>query len=215
MAHLDEAGFALTLPTCYSWFPVGERLRIPYEAPEGRRVNALGLFFSHGPQAGRFLYETYAAVPKSRAKKPRKSLSEMATQHGLSEQEIGTLDAERVLAFIWKASGRPVLNADGWKRARPLVIALDNYSVHKSQVIRDALPALEAADIYLFYLPSYSPELSEIEPIWNDVKHHKMTRRSYSLLGNLKRATDDILQRKAEELLAAYAKSEPLLQQAA
>jgi hypothetical protein len=205
----------MTLPTAYSWFPVGERLLVPYEASEGRRVNGIGLFFAHGPDAGRFLFETYAVVPKSRAKKPRKTLAEVAAQHGLSETEIATLDAGRVLAFIWKAAGRPAVFETGWKRLRPLVIALDNYSVHKSQVIQEALPLLEAADIYVLYLPAYSPELSEIEPVWNDVKYRKMTKRSYSLLGDLKQAVDDALQCKADELFAAYAKTEPFIQQAA
>lgn len=63
----------MTLPTCYSWFPIGKVLRIPYEAPQGRRVNAIGAYFSHGAMACRFLFETYAALPKSRDKKQRKS----------------------------------------------------------------------------------------------------------------------------------------------
>ena len=215
MAHLDEAGFAPTLPTCYSWFPVGERLRVPYEAPQERRVNALGAFFSHGAQAGRFLFETYAAVPKSRAKKPRRSLVQIAAQHGLMVAEVGVLEAGRFLTFVWKVAGRPALFAHGWRRQRPLVIVLDNYSVHRSQQVQDALPELKAADVYLLYLPSYCPELSRIEPIWHVVKHHGMTRRSYAVLGDLKRAVDAALQRKAHDLLAAHSKSEPLLQRAA
>ena len=213
MAHLDEAGFAPTLPTCYSWFPVGERLRVPYEAPQERRVNVLGAFFSHGPQAGGFLFETYAAVPKSRAKKPRRSLVQIAAQHGLMVAEVGVLDAMLdalgLLAFVWKVAGRPALFAHGWRRGRPLVMVLDNYSVHKSQQVQDALPELKAADVYLLYLCSYCPELSRIEPIWNAVKHHGMTRRSHALLGDLKRAVDETLQRKADDLLAAHSKPAP------
>ena len=215
MAHLDEAGFAPTLPTCYSWFPVGERLRVPYEAPQERRVNAVGAFFSHGPQAGGFLFETYAAVPKSRAKKPRRSLVQIAAQHGLMVAEVGVLEAGRFLTFVWKVAGRPALFAHGWRRQRPLVIVLDNYSVHRSQQVQDALPELKAAGVYLLYLPSSCPELSRIESIWHVVKHHGMTRRSYAVLGDLKRAVDAALQRKAHDLLAAHSKSEPLLQRAA
>ena len=95
------------------------------------------------------------------------------------------------------------------------MIVLDNYSVHKSQHVRDALPELKAADVYLLYLPSYCPELSRIEPIWKAVKHHEMTRRSYDLLGDLKRAVDETLQRKADDLLAAHSKPAPLLQRPA
>ena len=71
VCHLDEAGFAMTLPVCCSWFPVGERLAVPYEAPQGRRVNAIGAHFTHGPEAGRLAYQTWAALPRSRAKRPR------------------------------------------------------------------------------------------------------------------------------------------------
>jgi hypothetical protein len=38
---LDEAGFSMTLSNAYSWSPVGKRLYVPYEAPQGRRVNAV------------------------------------------------------------------------------------------------------------------------------------------------------------------------------
>jgi len=44
----------MTLPTCFSWYPRGERLTIPYEAPQGRRVNVIGATFTHGPEVGRF-----------------------------------------------------------------------------------------------------------------------------------------------------------------
>ena len=77
MGHLDEAGFAMTLPTNYSWYPKGERLLIPYEAPQGRRVNAIGAYISHGVEAGQFTFATYVALPASRAKQPR-PLSEQA-----------------------------------------------------------------------------------------------------------------------------------------
>jgi len=83
------------------------------------------------------------------------------------------------------------------------MIVLDNYSVHKSQPVQEAQPALEAADVYLVYLPSYCPELSKIEPVWNDVKHHFMPTRSYEKVVDLKRATDDALERKAAQLWQA------------
>jgi hypothetical protein len=53
VCHLDEAGFALTLPTTYRWYPQGQRLRVPSPAPQGRRVNVIGAYFTHGPEAGR------------------------------------------------------------------------------------------------------------------------------------------------------------------
>jgi putative transposase len=215
LCHLDEAGFAPTLPTTYSWSPVGERLQVPYEAPEGRRVNAVGAYFSHGPQAGEFHHQSFASLPKSRAKKQVPTLAEQAAAHQLQPEEVGRIDSDRLLAFIWKIAGRPAIYADGWRRERPLVVALDNYSVHKSQEVRAAQPELAAANVTLWYLPSYSPELSEMEPIWHDVKHRDMVKRSYEVLGGLKCEVDITLARKAATLQTARSKTTNLCRRAA
>ena len=87
------------------------------------------------------------------------------------------------------------------------MIVLDNYSVHNSQAVEEALPQLAAANVFLFYLPAYSPQLSEIEPIWNSVKHHAMPVRSYTVAGDLKRAVEEALARKAQALLTETQKT--------
>lgn len=194
---------------------MGERLHIAYEAPQGRRVNAIGAYFSAGPAAGRFAFEATATLPKRRAKKPRVSPAEQAAAHGLRPEQVGPLDSERLVRFIWTIAGRPAVHASDWQRERPLVIWLDNYSVHKSDRVQAEIPALERAGITLHYLPSYSPELSRIEPIWQDVKHHEMTKRSYDVLGALFRAVDEALAHKTEALMAARAKTDHPLRAAA
>jgi hypothetical protein len=194
---------------------VGERLWIPYEAPQGRRVNAIGAFFSHGPLAGRFAFETYARLPESRTKKRRISLEEQAAAHGLRAEEVGPIDSGRFLRFVWKIAGRPDVYPADWRRERELVIWVDNYSVHKSELVRQELPALERAGIRICYLPSYTPELSKIEPIWQDVKYHEMTQRSHTEVKSLKRATDEALAQKAADLLAAQAETTNSLRRAA
>jgi DDE superfamily endonuclease len=215
VCHLDEAGFAPTLPTTYSWSVVGERLQVPYEAPEGRRVNAVGAYFSHGPQAGEFHHQSWASLPKSRAKKQPPTLAEQAAAHQLQLAEVGRIDGERLLAFIWKIAGRPALHAADWRRERELVVILDNYSVHKGELVRAAQPELAGANVTLWYLPAYSPELSEMEPIWHAVKHRDMVRRRHEVLGDLKRDVDDTLDRKAAALRTARSKTTDLCRRAA
>lgn len=204
----------MTLPTNYSWYPKGERLLIPYEAPQGRRVNAIGAYISHGVQAGQFTFATYAALPASRAKQPR-PLAEQAAAHGLRAEEVGPIDRERFLQFVWMFAGRPAVYSVDWQRERPLAIWLDNYSVQKSERVQAELPALERAGITLHYLPSYSPELSKIEPIWQDVKHQDMRERSQTEVRALKQATEAALAKKAADLLAAHVKTTDLLRRAA
>jgi transposase len=50
--YLDESGFSPSLPTGYSWCRPGQRKRVKYEYPQGRRVNALAT------------YEPFAPVPR-------------------------------------------------------------------------------------------------------------------------------------------------------
>ena len=205
----------MTLAPCYSWYPVGEQLCIDYQAPQGQRVNAIGAYFKYGQDAGRFAYATYATLPKSRAKKHRKSLEEHAADYGLSAEAVGPIDADRFLAFVWKVAGRPPIFAQGWKRKRPLMITLDNYSVHHSQKVQEAMPALEAADVFLVYLPSYTPELSDIEPVWKDTKHHRMPTRSYERVAQLKTSVEEALAQKAAQLREASGITTILIQRAA
>jgi hypothetical protein len=74
--------------------------------------------------------------------------------------------------------------------------------------VQEALPELTAANIHLFFLPSYSLELSQIEPIWQAVKHHEMAKRSFAWLGDLKTAVVEALTRKANALLNAQREKE-------
>src|SRR5437016_5269186 len=101
----------MTQPTTYSWYFMKERLRVPYEAPQGRRLNVIGAYFTHGPCAGRFEFETRAGLPKDRtkkaAKRPRTTLEAVAEKHGLALGEAGTLNADLFAEFDWRIAGRP------------------------------------------------------------------------------------------------------------
>lgn len=178
-------------------------------------MNAIGAYFSHGVWAGRFEFETYATLPKSRSKKARVTPAERAAAYGLREEEVGPIDSQRFVAFVWKIAGRPAVHAAGWQRERPLVIWLDNYSVHKSERVREEIPAWERAGITLCYLPSYTPELSKIEPIWHPVKHHEIVQRSHATVRRLKAAVEEALTRKAANLLTAHTETARLLCRAA
>lgn len=50
--YLDESGFRPSLPTGYSWCLPGERKRVKYEYPQGRRVNALATYEPLAPTPG-------------------------------------------------------------------------------------------------------------------------------------------------------------------
>src|SRR5947209_2326477 len=121
----------MTLPVCYSWALQGMRLYIPYEAPQGRRVNGIGAYCTHGVEAGRFVHELCASLPKNTAKQPRKTPEEQAAKHDLRVEQVGTIDGERFVRFVWKVAGRPGGYPPGGGRARALRPVGGKDSVHK------------------------------------------------------------------------------------
>jgi DDE superfamily endonuclease len=187
---LDESGFAPTLPTTYTWARVKARPIVPYEAPQGRRVNVLGALAPFGSRP-RFAYTS----------------------------RTGKLDSTAFLAFVWHDVGgmaTPLGDVPaGFRRARRCVIVLDNYSVHHSRVVQDALPGLAAAGIELVYLPPYSPELNLIEGLWRHVKHEDLPVRSYATAQALQAAVDQALDQHAYTLAHPVSHSAEELPEAA
>jgi putative transposase len=74
---------------------------------------------------------------------------------------------------------------------KPLVVVLDNGSMHISWVVKEALPALRQQRIYFYYLPGYSPKLNDIEPVFGGIKAHDLPARSYADWESLEAAIDD------------------------
>ena len=59
------------------------------------------------------------------------------------------------------------------------VIILDNYSVHISHQVRQKEKEWQSQGLYLFFLPSYSPELNLIESEWHQIKAHEICGRMF------------------------------------
>jgi len=53
------------------------------------------------------------------------------------------------------------------KRYKAIVAVIDNFPAHKSKLVKQKAAEL---DIYLVYLPPYSPQLNPIEYIWKSIK---------------------------------------------
>jgi putative transposase len=133
----------------YSWSLPGQRKWIRYEAPQGRRVNALAA------------YRPYGRSPRL----------EVFTAER-------TWDSYDLLGF---------LKALPWSKA-PRVVVLDNASIHTSKVVRQARQRLAASGIYLYFLPPYSPELNQVEPVFRQVKHQEIPQRSFTTRTGLREA---------------------------
>lgn len=172
---LDQSGFAPTLPTGYTWGRRGRRAVVPYEAPQGRRVNVVGAFAPYDP-----------AGPGLRFATRRKA--------------DGPYDAAAHLAFVRRVAGLPPTPAADDRRDRPCVVVLDNYAVHHARAVKAAAPALAAHGVTFCYLPPYSPELNPIEAVWRQVKYQDLPERSHPTETALQAAVEAALTDRARRL---------------
>lgn len=76
---------------------------------------------------------------------------------------------------------------------RPVVIVLDNGPIHRCQVVYDQQAKWEGQDIYLSFLPAYSPHLNPIEILWRFLKYRWLHKRHYGSWGRLKKAVFGII----------------------
>jgi hypothetical protein len=170
------------LPTGYTWCRVGQRKLIPYEAPQRRRVNVAGALAPYAAGGPDLVFES-------------------------RRTDQGRYDAAAHLRLLARLGGLPDPLPPDWRRERHCVVVLDNYSVHHSQPVKDQLPALAAAGVTCFFLPPYSPELNEIEPLWRQVKYQDLPDRSYLSAPALQQAVEAALTTRAEN----YRKTTTLL----
>ena len=76
---------------------------------------------------------------------------------------------------------------------RPVVIVLDNGPIHRCQVVYDKQVEWEERDVFLFFLPTYSPHLNPIEILWRFIKYRWLHKRHYRSWGRLKKAIFGII----------------------
>jgi putative transposase len=72
----------------------------------------------------------------------------------------------------------------------PRVVVLDNAGMHTSKAFKARREELARQGIYLYYLPAYSPELNRIEPVFKQIKHHEIPRRSHKSKAELRASVE-------------------------
>jgi transposase len=75
---------------------------------------------------------------------------------------------------------------------KPTVIVLDNATFHTSEKFREKRKAWERQDLFVFYLPKYSPHLNLIETLWRKMKYEWIRPKDYRSKTALKRRIKEI-----------------------
>lgn len=65
------------------------------------------------------------------------------------------------------------------KLTRPTTVVIDNAPVHTSGLFQSMIPGWEQRNLYLWFLPPYSPELNLIEILWKKIKYQWLPIDAY------------------------------------
>ena len=79
------------------------------------------------------------------------------------------------------------------KLVKPRVLVLDNARIHRSRLVRSKLAEWEEKNLYVFFLPTYSPHLNLIETLWRKMKYEWLKPEDYTSFEKLTEAVKKIL----------------------
>ena len=77
---------------------------------------------------------------------------------------------------------------------KPTVIVMDQATWHTSKSMKEKLPIWEKKNMYVFYLPKYSPHLNAIEILWRRIKYKWLKPEDYTSPDTLKKAVFNLLE---------------------
>lgn len=77
--------------------------------------------------------------------------------------------------------------------AKPTVIVLDNASIHKSTAFTAKMKEWEQKNLFIFYLPPYSPHLNICERVWKELKARWIRVQDYADFHTLKLRIMEVL----------------------
>ena len=74
------------------------------------------------------------------------------------------------------------------------IVILDNSPIHRSKKFKAKIQQWREQDVYIFFLPPYSPELNLIEILWRRIKYQWLSFDAYLCFQNLKERLLNVLQ---------------------
>lgn len=80
------------------------------------------------------------------------------------------------------------------KLTQKTVVVLDNAPTHRSKAFMEKVKQWQEQDLYIFFLPAYSPELNKIEMLWKKIKYQWLELDAYLSWFNLQRYLNHVLE---------------------
>ena len=95
-----------------------------------------------------------------------------------------TFDTDKIISFIDSFVAQTI---------KKTIVILDNSPIHKSKKFIAKMVEWKENDVYIFFLPPYSPELNLIEILWKRIKYEWIPFDAYICFQNLKERLSYVL----------------------
>ena len=96
----------------------------------------------------------------------------------------GSMNSDTVIAFIDDFHTRI---------KQPTAIVIDNAPIHRSKKFEAKIESWKEEDLYIFFLPKYSPHLNPIEILWRMIKYQWLPYEDIDSQSELNIRLDEIL----------------------
>lgn len=103
---------------------------------------------------------------------------------------VGSMNADCLMVFIDDFACR---------LTQPTVIILDNAPFHHSNLISEKIRQWKELDLFIWYLPTYSPHLNIIETLWRKIKYEWLKHYDYHDKNTFDQALEHILRNIGSE----------------
>jgi transposase len=104
---------------------------------------------------------------------------------------MGTICSDLMIAF---------LDDFATQITRKTVVVLDNAPIHHSEEFQEQILEWEKQDLYIFFLPTYSPHLNLIERLWLKAKYQWLKPKDYLSFDTLNQAVETIMNQIGKKL---------------
>jgi hypothetical protein len=101
-----------------------------------------------------------------------------------------TFDTDKIISFIDSFVAQTI---------KKTIVILDNSPIHKSKKFIAKMEEWKEKDVYIFFLPPYSPELNLIEILWRRIKYQWIPFDAYICFQNLKERLSYVLNNFGEK----------------
>jgi transposase len=87
----------------------------------------------------------------------------------------------------------------------PTLVVLDNASIHRSNEFKANIERWREKDLFLYFLPPYSPELNKIEILWRKMKYEWMSFDAFSSFHSLKENLNQLIEQIGGKYIINFA----------